>query len=72
MKEDAEQGAGVAEHTAVRWLAEMARVFGGMVSMPLFFHPFDLRAELAELFVEMFVAAIDVVDAVHFRHAFRF
>ena len=30
-------------------------------------HPLDVRAEFAQLFVEMLVAAIDVIDAADFR-----
>jgi hypothetical protein len=34
--------------------------------------PLDMSADLAQFFVEMLVAAIDVIDAAHFRPAFRF
>jgi hypothetical protein len=33
------------------------------------FHSFDVRAELAQLLIEMFVAAIDMIDAADFGHA---
>ena len=35
------------------------------------FHPLDVGAELAQLFVEMFVATIDVINAAHFRCSLR-
>ena len=34
------------------------------------FHALDVSAELAQLFVEMLVAAIDVIDAAYLRPAF--
>ena len=37
--------------------------------MSLLFHALDVRAELAQFFVEMFVAAIDVIDAADLGHA---
>jgi len=37
----------------------------------LFFHTFDVRAKSAELFVKMFVTAIDVVNPEDLRCAFR-
>ena len=44
----------------------------GSVSIYSGFDAFDVRAERAELFVEMLVAAIDVIDAADFRDAFGF
>src|SRR5581483_9424572 len=32
----------------------------------------DLRAEVAQFFVEMFVTAVDVINATYFGHAFGF
>jgi hypothetical protein len=34
-------------------------------------HPLDVGAESVELFVDQLVAAVDMVDAVYFGHAFR-
>ena len=33
-------------------------------------HPLDVRAEFAQFFVEMFVAAIDVINAAHLSNSF--
>ena len=38
----------------------------------LAFDPLDLGAELAQLFVQMFVAAIDVINTADFGHAVGF
>src|SRR6266481_2300710 len=35
-------------------------------------HPLDAGPELAQLFVKMFVAAVDVVNAAHFRDSICF
>lgn len=35
------------------------------------FHPLDLRAELAQFFIQVFVAAIDMINAAHFGNSFR-
>jgi len=35
---------------------------GPVVSMSLFFHTFDVRAKLTQLFVEMLVTAVDVIN----------
>src|SRR5690348_4357913 len=56
----------------VRTLEGAAEVGGVVVSMTLFFHTFDVRAKLTQLFVEMLVAAVDVVNATNLRHSLRF
>ena len=56
----------------MRVLEVVSVAVGGIVSMPLFFHTFDVRAKFTELFVEVLVAAIDVVNAVHLGRAFSF
>ena len=35
----------------------------------LLFHTFDVRAKLAQLFIEMFVTAVDMINAPDFGHA---
>ena len=37
----------------------------------LLFHSLDVRAELAQLFIKMFVATVDVVNAANFRNSVR-
>jgi len=45
---------------------------GPVVSMSLFFHTFDVRAKLTELFVEVLITAINVINAPDFRDAVGF
>jgi hypothetical protein len=53
------------------------RLFGncglelGIRTNSLRFNAFDLRAEFAQFFIEVFVAAIDVVNAADLRDSFR-
>src|SRR5882724_11869813 len=35
------------------------------------FYTLDVRAEFAQFFIEMFVAAVDVIDAAHFGNSVR-
>ena len=51
---------------------DLSRTGVRCLSSNLRFHPFDVGAELAQLFVEMFVATIDVIDAAHFRRTSAF
>jgi hypothetical protein len=37
----------------------------------LAFHAFDVCAEFAQFFIEMFVTPIDVIDAAHFGNSVR-
>ena len=56
----------------MRVLDDVTEVVGGIVSISLFFHTFDVRAKLAQLFIEMLVAAIDVINAAHFGRSLGF
>ena len=53
----------------MRALDDVTELVGGIVSMTLLFHTFDVRAKLAQLFIEMFVTAVDMIDAPDFGHA---
>ena len=56
----------------VRVLEDVTEADGGIVSMTLLFHTFDLGAKLPQLFVEVFVAAIDMINPAHFSNAAGF
>ena len=71
MKKQSEQCAGMAENNPRPRIGR--RDWGGRWRRfhALFFHTFDVRAKSAELFVKMFVTAIDVVNPEDLRCAFR-
>ena len=71
MKKQSKQCAGMTEYNprpriGRRNWADRRRRFHA-----LFFHTFDVRAKSTELFVKMFVTAIDVINPPNLRCAFR-
>jgi hypothetical protein len=72
VKEKPEQRTGMAENNPGPDIGDATGLAGGVVSIGLFFHAFDVCAKGAELFVEMFVTAIDVINASDLRRALGF